>query len=420
MMKAHADVGYAAGGVLLVLGMAVARYGRSCSHWFRIHLALELAALMFTVLAFVLTEVWHQAFLSMHDRHAFNGFAFAVLLFGQVLLGALRPAVESKRRRVWLWAHRSVAVLLLASFLLQVFTGFRRLHRMFDPHVQPLEVTFGVFVGVAALALVALEVATWVRQHRPDTLVARAWRRVDWRALVLLAGILLAFAVTFWALVATAPGYGNWITDSGGMAPMNSGNMSMASWLFWDAGAMGFVLWFKHFVVQGAARTVCASVLVFVLALVASLATVRLADTRLWDAAAERTGLRNALRSLAHGAWYALHYLLMLAVMTYSVPLFLSIIAGHTTGYWVACMAVSSASRKAPLPPNYTASEMNSIPSGVTCNACATNEATAVEPTAVPVGHGVAGGRGLCNCDPMQCECDPKKCNHSGGCKCSV
>jgi hypothetical protein len=100
-----------------------------------VHIALAVVGFTSVLLSYILTELWHQCFILMQDRHSFNSLTLIMLSFLQVMARLFRPRKESKWRKNWLWIHRLLTLLLV--------------HRMFSIHVYTEEVVvFECFIAV--------------------------------------------------------------------------------------------------------------------------------------------------------------------------------------------------------------------------------------------------------------------------------
>jgi hypothetical protein len=334
LMKAHSSLGYLSGGVCLLAGTLVARYARFWRRWYVAHVVLQVTGFLLTLLGFCLTEIWHQGFLVMQDLHAWNGFAFLCLYFGQLWLGMLRPHAASRWRPLWRRAHAAVGVLLVADYIVQLYSGIHRLFRMFNLPNTRYFIVWSVALGVFAVSTVLLEPTRWP----PSRSVVKHWRldaqRYAYRTRVLLITItaLCAAFLVFLVLLLTNQSFAPWSND-GGMSGMPA--MPMHTTFFWY-DERGFNLWFSSLVVIGVGRLIAAGILVATLAYTASFAlhvVMRSGSPRgPQPAQTNAPQMSWVARALVHVCLVALHYLLMLAVMTYSVPLLLSILIGHGLG----------------------------------------------------------------------------------------
>jgi hypothetical protein len=99
----------------------------------------------------------------MQDRHGFNGFTLFTLSFIQVVGGLICPSKQHPYRTYWLWIHRLIAVLVLASFIRQIFTGFRRLHRMSNIHGHVCELFFECFAAFFFTLVASCEVTLYFK-----------------------------------------------------------------------------------------------------------------------------------------------------------------------------------------------------------------------------------------------------------------
>jgi len=404
MMTAHACIGYFGGGFCFLVGASVARYVQQ--PWkVPVHIALTVVGFISILIAYILTEIWHQGFIIMQDRHGFNGFTLVVLSFVQVISGLLRPRKESKLRKNWLWIHRILAVLVIASFVFQVFTGFRRLHRMFNIHVHTDEVVFECFVAVFFSLVAICELTLYFRNSCCSFPIR--WLRGPFRAfktfvypriVFVFAVLCFSFCILYWILFGKANSFAPWTNPPMPMPPMP---MHMSFFIY---DPSGFPLFFSKFIVNSPGRTVCASVVVFLVSFSASLSMVKLRRLEMKWIQTRQSMMWRTLGALSHAVRQALHYLSMLAVMTYSVILFFAILLGHACGFFVASCLVHE--EFSPQEVATTKKRDNIAWLTMPLNSAGDIQLSYPERTK------------QCLCDPMTCTCEPKNCNNQGGCSC--
>ncbi|KAF6003272.1 hypothetical protein F1559_002490 [Cyanidiococcus yangmingshanensis] len=337
LMKAHGSFGYVSGALFMLCGVFVARYTRFWRYWFIAHVALELFGFFLTVIAFILTEIWHQGFLTMQDLHAWNGFAFLCLYYVQLWIGWLRPEASSRFRRGWRWVHFGVGVLLVGDFVIQAYSGIHRLFRMFNVPNGRYFVVWTVALGLIAVSISFLEPTKWLYTRVflgpwRDSIRRYMYRR---RVLLVTIGGLGVLSILFLVFLSTIQSTNPWSNGDG----MSNMPMSMHSTFFWYDPA-GFNLWFSNFMVIGIGRLIAAGLVVGILAFTASFVLHALVHGRQQEGQPRtkhcvQLGLALT-RAMTHSLLVALHYLLMLAVMTYSVPLLLFILCGHGLGALVS------------------------------------------------------------------------------------
>ncbi|GJQ14225.1 hypothetical protein GpartN1_g6016.t1 [Galdieria partita] len=398
MMSAHACIGYFGGGFCFLVGAATARY--LCQSWkVYIHVALCLLGFTSILVAYILTEVWHQGFIIMQDRHGFNGFTLVVLSFIQVVGGLIRPRKESKLRNKWLWFHRLLAILIIASFIFQVFTGFRRLHRMFHIHAHTSEVLFECFVAVYFSLVAVSEIGLYFRTccSIPIQSLRRLFRvfktHVYPRVVFIFSVLCFAFCIAYWTLFSTANSFAPWTNPPMPMPPMH---MPMAFFIY---EPNGFPLFFSKLIVNSAGRTVCAAVLVFLLSASTSLSMIKLGKLEMKWVQTSQKWFWRVIGSLSHAFRQSLHYLSMLAVMTYSVVLFFAVLLGHAFGFFIAATLSEEVGYE------HTQKHEN-IAWTVPLNSAGDFQIS------------YPSEAKHCLCDPMTCTCEPKSCNKQGGCSC--
>jgi hypothetical protein len=340
LMKAHGSFGYTSGGMFMIGGVLVARYCRFWPYWFMAHVVLELFGFCLTLTAFILTEVWHRGFLTMQDLHAWNGFAFLCLFYGQLWLGWLRPGPAIRWRPRWRWTHAGVGALLVADFIVQAYSGIHRLFRMFNIPNERFFIIWSLALGVFGASIVMLEPTKWP----PRRFVSNFWRvaskRYAYRGRVLLGTIsaLSVLAVLFLVFLSISQSTTPWVNDNsmGGMS-----SMLMRTTFFWY-DPKGFHLWFSNFVVIGVGRLVAAGLVVGILAFTASLVLhSSMQRQQLGPDRQQQTA--SSYQKWLPWSWafiymfeLMLHYFLMLAVMTYSAPLLFFILIGHGVGALLA------------------------------------------------------------------------------------
>eukprot|EP00871_Galdieria_phlegrea_P004466 jgi/Galph1/501/GphlegSOOS_G5229.1 len=381
LMKAHACLGYFGGGLCILFSAVVARYLNK-PYMMYLHWALSGLGFLSLLLAYILTEVWHEGFIIMQDRHGFNGFTLVVLSFVQVVGGLIRPPKDSVKRKTWRVIHQLVAVLVISCFCFQVFTGFRRLHRMFNIHVDNMETIFESFVGIFSSCI-------------NETPVFQLIKGYIVHYLPFFIGLLcFAYCLAYWILFLIAKSFAPW--TNGGMAEMS---MDMPVGFFWYE-PQGFSLFFKRLLINSPGRTICAAVLVFLLSASASITMLKLGK---WEMKMVQENPKTPWKvvvSISHGFRQGLHYLTMLAVMTYSAILFFSILFGHAFGFFL----VASLKEEESL--NSQPKKQSLISWAVPVNSAGDMQAQ------------YHTDKRNCFCDPMGCTCNPKSCNKQGGCCC--
>lgn len=394
MMTAHACLGYFGGGFCFLVGAAVARYvGQPWK--VPVHRILSILGFISILVSYILTEIWHEGFIIMQDRHGFNGFTLVVLSFIQVVGGLIRPGNNSKLRNKWLWIHRILAILIISSFTFQVFTGFRRLHRMFHIHVHIPEVVFECFVAIFFSLVAVSEFGLYFRTSFSFGMESlnqmfRVFKTYIYPHIVYIFGLLcFAFCVTYWTLFSRMDSFAPWTNPPMPMPPMH---MPMSFFIYEPDG---FPLFFRKLMVNSPGRTVCAAVMVFLLGASYTLLAFKLGMKWMQNYQSYRWKLLGAL---FHGFQRTLHYLSMLAVMTYSVVLFFAVVFGHAFGYFIASCLFEG--------------EKN------------TQESSEKHPNiswTIPLRSAqefqVSYSK-HCLCDPMTCTCEPKMCNKQGSCSC--
>ncbi|KAK4528255.1 hypothetical protein GAYE_SCF54G6191 [Galdieria yellowstonensis] len=169
-------------------GLAAMMTAHACIGYF----ALAVVGFTSVLLSYILTELWHQGFILMQDRHSFNSLTLIMLSFVQ----------ESKWRKNWLWIHRLLILLLV--------------HRMFSIHVHTeAVVVFECFIAVFFSFVAICEM------------------------FLLLPYSMFTFCILHWILFGKANSFASWTNPP----------MPMHTFLFiYDTH--GFLLFFSKFIVN--------------------------------------------------------------------------------------------------------------------------------------------------------------------------
>jgi hypothetical protein len=216
--------------------------------------------------------------------------------------------------------------------------------------------------------------------------------------------MLLCFVSTivYWTLFSKANSFAPWTNPPMPMPPMH---MPMSFFIY---EPNGFPLYFSKLMVNSPGRTVCAAVIVFLISACASLSMVKLGKWEMKGIQPRQSNIRRAAGSLSHAFRQSLHYLAMLAVMTYSVILFFAILIGHAFGFFIACI-LSEKEKGGEI----KSCQVKEKKYGNLSFVIPVNSSGDIQVSYPPkVKH--------CLCDPMTCSCEPKSCNKQGGCSCDI
>ncbi|CAO2182059.1 unnamed protein product [Urochloa humidicola] len=153
---AMAGIGW---GVLMPVGVAVARYFRSHDpFWFYAHVSVQGVGFVLGAAGVAAGFKLGDDAVAGADSHQAVGVAVLVMGCLQVLAFLARPGKGSKVRRYWNWYHHYVGRAAVACAVANVFVGLSIAHEE-----AAAAAFYGVFLGVCVVAAAVLEVRLWRR-----------------------------------------------------------------------------------------------------------------------------------------------------------------------------------------------------------------------------------------------------------------
>eukprot|EP00898_Chlorokybus_atmophyticus_P008699 jgi/Chlat1/8830/Chrsp91S09256 len=162
---AHGIINFIAFGVLLPLGVLVARNLRYKDPvWFHMHYSIQITGVILATVAFIIAMAKLLPYGTWHGKLGTAVYALAVT---NVLLALFRPPVHHKYRQLWSWPHRLIGISVIIMAAVTIFKGINRYAFLQGYSPKAVNIAFGVYVGV--LAAVALALEFWrMRYHGKD------------------------------------------------------------------------------------------------------------------------------------------------------------------------------------------------------------------------------------------------------------
>lgn len=156
-VRAHAILMTLGLGIMLPVGVAVARYSKKggSTAWFQIHRALQSVGTLFAFIAVGVIIDHAESVGTDHFSHTHGliGIIIVALCLVQVLGGALRPHIGTPMRAAWLAGHRIVGVFIVVASLLNVFGGLSH-----NNSADNLTFAWAAWVAVYVAAIIFFEV----------------------------------------------------------------------------------------------------------------------------------------------------------------------------------------------------------------------------------------------------------------------
>ncbi|XP_074478137.1 putative ferric-chelate reductase 1 isoform X1 [Sebastes fasciatus] len=177
IIKAHGALMLIAWMTTGSLGMMVARYLKGVTKrqnrggkdvWFQVHVAVMSVTVAATVIAFILSFSYVQAWSG--GAHPVLGCLVMILSFLQLILALLRCGPQHPRRFLFNWSHALNGVSIKTLAVAAIFTGLKLIESTVD---QWLMKVMGGLVGWEALFLILLEVHLKWKDNSADTLESK-------------------------------------------------------------------------------------------------------------------------------------------------------------------------------------------------------------------------------------------------------
>jgi len=142
-------------GILMPIGMAMARFGKKCDpFWFYAHVSIQgigfIVGTVGIILGFGLDD--DEGGDGNVDLHKALGVAILVCGCLQVMAILARPTMESKIRRYWNWYHHYVGRGAILLAFVNIFYGFHISHEN-----QAWSYIYGIFIGIFGVVFLVLE-----------------------------------------------------------------------------------------------------------------------------------------------------------------------------------------------------------------------------------------------------------------------
>lgn len=174
---AHGSLNFIAWGILLPVGVLLARFTKSVPVksgpplWFNLHRWVQSTGLLFTVVALVLALVMVKDEGKAHFANAHGKLGLVVTLAGvaQPLNALIRPHPKprTKKRVVWELFHKSMGYGSVVVAVAAVFTGLQAIQ---PKAAQATNILYAVYVAVLGTSFLALELRLRLTSSPPQQL----------------------------------------------------------------------------------------------------------------------------------------------------------------------------------------------------------------------------------------------------------
>ncbi|MQM14285.1 hypothetical protein Taro_047215 [Colocasia esculenta] len=155
LQTAHGAVSLAGWGVLLPIGMLVARYFKGWEPaWFYAHASIQTLAFGLGIAGVVTGFLLENDVSKNVSAHKGLGIGILALAALQVTALLLRPKKESKHRKYWNWYHHNAGRLALAGAITNIFYGLS----LVGQDTTPWFIGYGCYLGVIVLVFLGLEI----------------------------------------------------------------------------------------------------------------------------------------------------------------------------------------------------------------------------------------------------------------------
>ncbi|KAH7442605.1 hypothetical protein KP509_03G095900 [Ceratopteris richardii] len=170
LKRAHGILNTVAWGVLLPIGVIIARYLNQCTEslWFYIHVLLQMIGYVLGAIGWALGMRLHALTSASHKVHQNMGIGLFVLGLVQMFALCLRPNKDHKLRRYWNVYHHSIGYTIILLGIINIFEGLKIL----SPGGNWKSGYAASLILMVILSLI-LEAITWIRcikQRRYDGL----------------------------------------------------------------------------------------------------------------------------------------------------------------------------------------------------------------------------------------------------------
>ena len=160
---AHGFVMTVAMGIVLPLGVLIARFGKGSkgsAMWFHLHRGLQSLGVVMLIAAFAIAIKFENKAGNKHFDciHARLGLAVVVLTLLQPLNALVRPHKGKPHRNLWEWIHKGSGYLVLFLSLITIFLGMKR----YDAGLVYYGL-YGTVVAVFVIASLVLSITTRVK-----------------------------------------------------------------------------------------------------------------------------------------------------------------------------------------------------------------------------------------------------------------
>ncbi|CAL2279988.1 unnamed protein product [Prunus armeniaca] len=160
LRKSHGALNMLGWGILLIIGVIVARYLKPYDPlWFYLHTCIQSFGFIFGIIGVVCGFVLNNKLNADVSTHKALGIIILVLGCLQVMAILVRPEKESKTRKYWNWYHQGVGRILIIFAIANVFYGIH-----LGEKGKAWNAGYGAVLAILVVTAIIFELRLWFKK----------------------------------------------------------------------------------------------------------------------------------------------------------------------------------------------------------------------------------------------------------------